>query len=135
MAYVDPRTQQQPGTKRNGATTATDPRVTSQPGYKPPAATPAAPAPTVPSAPAAPTTPAVPTVGPTLPPQTWPVFDSGVQPISLGSGQYYNPTTAPYGFDMTAPGTREQFWNNNQGLWMQSPQLDWVDSQLGQFKD
>lgn len=47
----------------------------------------------------------------------------------------YSPTTAPFGFDLSAPGVREQFWNNNQQLWFQSPSLDWVDSQLPQFQD
>lgn len=58
----------------------------------------------------------------------------GVQPISFNGG-YYNPTTAPFGFDMSTPGVQEQFWNNNQDLWFESPQLDWVDSQLPQFQD
>ena len=48
-------------------------------------------------------------------------------------GQHFNPTTAPYGFDMTQPGQQEQFWNNNQQLWFDSPSLDWVDSKLGEF--
>lgn len=84
-----------------------------------------------------PPTPGAPqTGGPTLPPQTGPVFPGldGPQPISFNGG-YYNPTTAPFGFDMSTPGLREQFWNNNQNLWLQSPQLDWVDSQLPQFQD
>lgn len=74
---------------------------------------------------------------PVLPPQTGPIFPPDpVQPISYGTnGQYYNPTTAPHGMDMSAPGVQEQFWNNNQNLWLQDPSLDWVDSQLGQFQD
>ena len=55
--------------------------------------------------------------------------------IAFNGSQYFNPTTAPYGYDMSQPGQREQFWNNNQALWFQSPQLDWVDSQLPQFAD
>lgn len=54
-------------------------------------------------------------------------------PIAGGSG-FYNPTTAPFGMDMSAPGVQEQFWNNNQNLWFQNPALDWVNSQLPQFK-
>ena len=30
----------------------------------------------------------------------------------------YTPTTAPYGMDQTNPGVREQFWGQNQNLWM-----------------
>lgn len=83
------------------------------------------------AAPAAPP----PGVGPVLPPSTAPVFPQDpVQPISFNGG-HYNPTTAPYGFDMSQPGAREQFWNNNQGLWLQDPQLDWVDKQLPKFED
>lgn len=37
--------------------------------------------------------------------------------------------------DMSAPGVQEQYWNNNQHLWFQSPQLDWVNSLLPQFQD
>lgn len=75
--------------------------------------------------------------GPTLPPGGvgGPVFpDSGVAPVAYNGG-FFNPTTAPYGFDMSMPGVGEQFWNNNQNLWFQSPQLDWVDSQLPQFQN
>jgi hypothetical protein len=56
------------------------------------------------------------------------------QPVAYNGG-YYNPTTAPFGFDMTTPGVKEQMWNNNQNLWFQSPQLDWVDNLLPQFQD
>lgn len=87
-----------------------------------------------PPIPAAPTTPQG---GPQLPPQqNGPIFpdSSGVQPIGFNGGQY-NPTTSPYGFDMSTPGYRQQFWDNNQSLWLQSPQLDWVDAQLPQFED
>lgn len=81
-------------------------------------------------------TPPPATGGPQLPPQQGPIFPGmdGPQPISFNGG-YYNPTTAPYGFDMTMPGVNQQFWNNNQNLWFQSPQLDWVDSQLPKFED
>lgn len=46
----------------------------------------------------------------------------------------YNPTTAPFGYDMSAPGVREQFWNQNQGKWFDTPGADWVDTQLPQFE-
>lgn len=73
---------------------------------------------------------------PVLPPGSpgnGPIFpEDPVQPISYNGG-YYNPTTAPHGMDMSAPGVAEQFWNNNQNLWFNSPQLDWVDSLLPQF--
>lgn len=36
---------------------------------------------------------------------------------------------------MSTPGVNEEFWGNNQNLWFESPQLDWVDSQLPQFQD
>jgi len=86
---------------------------------------------------------ATPGVGPTLPPSTGPIFppnqggpggNIGGSPIAFNGGTY-NPTTAPYGFDMSAPGVGEQFWNQNQDLWFQSPSLDWVDSALPQFQD
>lgn len=57
-----------------------------------------------------------------------------VQPIAFNGG-HYNPTTAPFGFDQSMPGVQEQFWNNNQGMWFESPSLDWVDSVLPQFQD
>lgn len=80
--------------------------------------------------------PGSPTAGPQLPPNNnGPIFPQDpVQPISYNGG-YYNPTEAPYGFDMSAPGVAEQFWNNNQNLWLQSPQMDWVDSMLPEFQD
>lgn len=83
-----------------------------------------------------PTTPPSPGTGPVLPPSTGPVFPGldGPQPVAFNGG-YYNPTTAPFGFDMSAPGVNEQFWDNNQNLWFQSPQLDWVDSLLPKFED
>lgn len=76
------------------------------------------------------------TGGPVLPPnQNGPIFpQDSAQPISFNGG-YYNPTTAPFGADMSQPGQLEQFWGNNQALWFQDPSLDWVDSQLGQFQD
>ncbi len=87
-----------------------------------------------PPVPPAPTTPP-PGLGPPLPPSNGPIFpQDAAQPIAFNGG-YYNPTTAPFGMDVSQPGQREQFWDNNQGLWFQSPQLDWVDSQLGQFSD
>jgi hypothetical protein len=74
---------------------------------------------------------------PVLPPQTG--FNPPpmpAQPISLnGRNVSYNPTTAPFGFDQSTPGVREQFWNNNQNMWFDSPSLDWVDNQIGQFQD
>lgn len=85
--------------------------------------------PTPPKQPQAPTLPpGSPGNGPIFPPDP-------VQPISFNGGQHFSPTTAPFGFDLSQPGVREQFWNNNQQLWMQSPQLDWVNSQLPQFQD
>lgn len=63
-----------------------------------------------------------------------PGASSGVQPIAFNGG-YYNPTTAPFGFDQSTPGVREQFWANNQNLWFQDPQLDWVDAQQSKFED
>jgi len=88
-----------------------------------------------PAIPAAPTTPGAPGAGPPLPPQNGPIFpQDAAQPISFNGG-YYNPTTSPYGFDMSMPGVNEQMWENNQDLWFQSPQLDWVDSQLPKFED
>lgn len=71
---------------------------------------------------------------PPLPPGTPPPAAPPVQPIAYNGG-YYNPTTAPHGWDQSAPGGREQFWENNQNLWFQDPQLDWVDSQQGKFED
>lgn len=61
---------------------------------------------------------------------------AGVQPISFGvNGQHFNPTSAPFGMDMSTPGVNEQMWQNNQNLWMDSPQLDWVDSHQNAFND
>lgn len=85
--------------------------------------------------------PPTPPQGPVLPPQqNGPIFPDaqggpgGPQPISFGSGSY-NPTTAPFGFDMTMPGVAEEMWNNNQGMWFDTPGIDWVDQQLPQFND
>lgn len=82
-----------------------------------------------------------PVKAPQLPPSQAPVFPDAAfapiaQPTNFGvQGQHYNPTTAPYGFDMSTPGVGEQFWNNNQQLWLDSPSLDWADSQLQNFQD
>ncbi len=89
----------------------------------------------------APVAPAAPPKGPVLPPSTGPIFPQsqggpgGVQPISLPGGQSFNPTTAPYGTDMSMPGVEEQMWDQNQGLWLQSPQQDWIHDALPQFTD
>lgn len=90
-----------------------------------------------PNVPAAPNTPGyVPQQGPPLPPQqNGPVFPPDPKQQVGYNGGYYNPTTAPYGYDMSSPGVQEQFWENNQHLWMQSPQLDWINSLLPQFED
>lgn len=76
------------------------------------------------------------TGAPVLPPnQNGPIFPQDpAQPISFNGG-YYNPTTSPFGWDMHGLGTAEQLWENNQDLWFQSPQLDYVDSLLPQFQD
>jgi hypothetical protein len=88
-----------------------------------------------PAIPAAPTTPGQPGAGPPLPPQTGPIFpQDAAQPIAFNGG-YYNPTTAPFGFDQSTPGVVEQMWENNQNLWFQNPQMDWVDSLLPKFED
>lgn len=90
------------------------------------------------SIPAAPTTPppTAPQVGPQLPQNgNGPIFPQDPAQQIAWNGSYYSPTEAPFGFDMSTPGVGEQFWNNNQQLWMQSPQLDWVDAQLPQFQD
>lgn len=75
--------------------------------------------------------------GPPLPPQTGPVFPpSPAMPVAFGvNGQHFNPTTAPFGNDMSTPGVLEQMWSNNQNLWFDSPQMDWVDSLLPKFND
>ena len=90
-----------------------------------------------PNVPAAPNTPGyVPQQGPPLPPQqNGPIFPQDPPQQIAYNGSYYNPTTAPYGFDMSQPGQVEQLWANNQHLWMQSPQLDWINSLLPQFED
>lgn len=81
-----------------------------------------------------------PPVPPPLPPvlgaPQGPVFPEMNGPAPTPQGPHgYNPTTAPFGFDQSAPGTREQFWNNNQNRWFDTPGLDWVDQQLPQFQD
>lgn len=72
--------------------------------------------------------------GPVLPQGNGPIFPDQQSQIAF-NGSYYNPTTAPFGYDMSQPGQREQFWANNQQLWFQNPQLDWIDDQLPQFAD
>lgn len=77
--------------------------------------------------PVKPTAPQTPPLPPTPPP---------LPPIPTQGGKVnYQPTEAPYGYDMSMPGVMEQFWNNNQGMWFNSPSMDWVDSQLSQFQD
>lgn len=71
---------------------------------------------------------------PPLPPGAPPPVAPPVQPISFNGG-HYNPTTAPHGWDQSQPGQVEQMWGNNQALWFQSPQLDWVDAQQGKFEN
>lgn len=123
----------------------------------------APPAPTTPAAPAAPTTPPAGTADPSAylssifsainsaiagmpgfgatapgtPPPSGPAPQPGpAQPVAFGpNGQHYNPTTAPFGFDMTMPGVFEQMQQNNQNLWFQTPGTDWAYQQLGQFND
>jgi hypothetical protein len=54
------------------------------------------------------------------------------------NGQYKSggqKTTAPYGMDQTQPGVAEQYWDQNQDMFTQAPQLDWINSQLGQFEN
>lgn len=84
------------------------------------------------------TNPPVPPVPPTPPGFVPPVSafsqnTNPVQPISMGGGQHYNPTTAPFGFDQSTPGYEEQNWQNNQNLWMQNPTGDWVQDTLPEF--
>lgn len=74
------------------------------------------------SVPSAPTAPQAP------PKQKMPLGHS--QNTSVGA---YRSTIAPNGFDQTMPGAGEQMWNNNQNLWLQAPQLDWVNKQLPQL--
>ena len=92
----------------------------------------------------APAAPAAPAPKPATPPNPLAGIDYAIgkqkasvpaAPVSFNGGQVYNPTTAPYGFDQSAPGVNEQFWNNNQSLWLQSPELDWVDAAQSQFND
>lgn len=39
----------------------------------------------------------------------------------------YTSTQAPFGVDNTNPGVGQQFWNNNQNLWMNSPTMNWAN--------
>lgn len=78
--------------------------------------------PTTPTPPLPPTTGYVPPVG---------SFNPTAQPSHNG----YNPTTAPHGMDMTAPGVKEQHWNMNQNKWFDTPGVDWANSQLPQYED
>lgn len=87
---------------------------------------------TPPGAPSVPPSPA--TTAPTLPQnQNGPIFDAP-QPMAYNGG-YYNPTTASFGYDQSQPGQVEQLWSNNQALWFDTPQLDYVDSLLPQYSD
>lgn len=78
---------------------------------------------------------------PPIPPQSFvPPVSSFPQPGSVPNQNNqgpngYNPTTAPYGYDKSAPGVAEQHWDKNQGKWMDTPGVDWANSQLGQFDD
>lgn len=56
-------------------------------------------------------------------------FGNPQQPQQQANQQGYTQTTAPYGVDQSNPGVAEQFWNNNQNLWMNSPVMDWSKSQ------
>lgn len=87
-----------------------------------------------PSVPAAPTTPP-PGVGPQVGAGNGPIFPQDPPQQIAFNGSQYNPTTAPFGFDQSQPGQVEQMWGNNQNLWFNSPQLDWVDSQIPKFED
>lgn len=75
--------------------------------------------------------------GPVLPPSTAPIFPPDPkQAIAFNGGQqHFNPTTSPFGMDMSNPGVLEQMWDNNQNLWFQSPSTDWVSKQLPEFQD
>jgi len=147
MPYQDPRArqpgQQQPGSSAAPNATASDPRGTN--GTKAggqPGASNGVPAWSGPM----PSTYTPPGQTPPLPPGTVPSYvgafsgnvplPTGQGPMAFGvQGQHFNPTNAPYGFDMTQPGQGEQFWNNNQQLWLDSPSLDWVDSNLKNFDE
>lgn len=59
--------------------------------------------------------------------------DAGYMKAGTGSGG--QKTTAPYGMDQTMPGVAEQYWDQNQNKFTQAPQLDWINSQLGQFEN
>lgn len=56
-------------------------------------------------------------------------------PATTGANgrQAYRATQAPTGMDQTTPGYGEQYWQNNQNLWQQSPQLDWASQQLPKY--
>lgn len=135
MALGIPDKKPKPGQRSLGIPTSSAPpgTITTNPNKinPPPAGVPAYQGPP----PATPQTPPLPPGTPS-PSSTGVIFpdSSGVQPIAFNGG-YYNPTTAPFGFDQSQPGQVEQLWTNNQGLWFNSPQLDWVDSQLPKFED
>jgi hypothetical protein len=56
---------------------------------------------------------------PTTPNQ--PAPNSAPQNMPTPGRNGYTPTTAPAGMDMTNPGVQQQFWHQNQNLWMQPP--------------
>lgn len=56
-------------------------------------------------------------------------------PVAPTGNAAYKPTTAPFGFDQTMPGVQEQHWENNQNLWTQSPNMDWVQEKLPEFEN
>lgn len=81
--------------------------------------------------------PPAPAGAPGLPPLS--AFSAAGGSGSMGfqnpSNPAFNPVTSPYGFDLSGLGTGEQAFLNNQNKFMDSPQLDWVDSQQSQFQD
>lgn len=112
---------------RRGSTSPSTPKTV--PANSPPLAT-AAPVTTNPQP-----APPPPPQAPQLPPaQNGPIFPENPQGLS-GGAVSYNPTTAPYGFDQSMPGVREQMWSKNQNMWFDTPQLDWADGLLPQFED
>lgn len=118
------------------------PQQPTVPTSKTPTQQPQAPAVPAWSGPLPPTPPPTPGQAPVLPPtQNGPIFPEsqggpgGPQPISLQGGAHYNPTTAPFGFDMSTPGVFEQMQQNNQNLWFSTPGTDWAYDQLDQFSD
>lgn len=47
-----------------------------------------------------------------------PSINSAPQGMPTPGKNGYTPTTAPYGMDQSNPGVQEQFWNQNQNLWL-----------------